>query len=279
MKLLRYGALGQEKTCILDGESNIRDLSQYIENLSGEAVSLENLNKIKSLDLEKLPICPSGDRIGSCLADAPNFFCIGLNYAKHAAETGSKLPDEPLVFNKATSAISGPYDSLKIPRGSIHTDWEVELGLVIGKPCYQVSENDALSYVSGYFTANDVSERTYQKHRSGQWIKGKSSPTFAPIGPYLVTADEVDNPQNLSLKTTINGKMMQNSNTDDMIFNLRKIISKLSEYMSLRTGDVIVTGTPEGVGAGIKPKPRFLRVGDIVEVEVEGLGAQKMQTI
>jgi len=160
MKLLRYGTLGQEKTCILDSEGNI-----------GEAVSLENLNKIKSLDLKKLPICPSGDRIGSCLADAPNFFCIGLNYAKHAAETGSKLPDEPLVFNKATSAISGPYDSLKIPRGSIHTDWEVELGLVIGKPCYQVSENDALSYVSGYFTANDVSERTYQKHRSGQWIK------------------------------------------------------------------------------------------------------------
>ena len=279
MKLLRYGALGQEKTCILDGESNIRDLSQYIENLSGEAVSLQNLNKIKSLDLEKLPICPTGDRIGSCLADAPNFFCIGLNYAKHAAETGSKLPDEPLVFNKATSAISGPYDNLKIPEGSIHTDWEVELGLVIGKPCYQVSENDALNYVSGYFTANDVSERTYQKHRSGQWVKGKSSPTFAPIGPYLVTADEVDNPQNLSLKTTINGKIMQNSNTDDMIFNLRKIISKLSEYMTLRTGDVIVTGTPEGVGAGIKPKPRFLREGDIVEVEVEGLGAQKMQAI
>ena len=279
MKLLRYGTLGKEKTCILDSEGNIRDLSEYIENLSGEAVSLENLNKIKSLDLEKLPICRSGDRIGSCLADAPNFFCIGLNYAKHAAETGSKLPSEPLVFNKATSAISGPYDNLKIPKGSIHTDWEVELGLVIGKPCYQVSENDALNYVSGYFTANDVSERTYQKHRSGQWVKGKSSPTFAPIGPYLVTADEVDNPQNLSLKTTINGKIMQNSNTDDMIFNLRKIISKLSEYMTLRTGDVIVTGTPEGVGAGIKPKPRFLREGDIVEVEVEGLGAQKMQAI
>ena len=279
MKLLRYGPLGQEKTCILDIEGKIRDLSAYIKDLSGDSVSLENLNKIKALNLEKLPICPDGDRIGSCLADAPNFFCIGLNYAKHAAETGSKLPDEPLVFNKATSAIIGPFDNLKIPKGSVHTDWEVELGLVIGKPCYQVSQDDALSYVSGYFTANDVSERTYQKHRSGQWVKGKSSPTFAPIGPYLVTADEVDDPQNLSLKTTINGKVMQSSNTDDMIFNLKKIISTLSEYMVLRTGDIIVTGTPEGVGAGIKPNPRFLRTGDTIEVEVESLGAQSMKAI
>ena len=279
MKLLRYGSIGKEKTCVLDLQGNIRDLSAHIKELSGDSISLQNLDKVKALDFEKLPICPEGDRIGSCLADAPNFFCIGLNYAKHAAETGSKLPEEPLVFNKSTSAINGPYDDIKIPKGSVHTDWEVELGLVIGKPCYQVSEDEALNYVSAYFTANDVSERTYQKHRSGQWVKGKSSPTFAPIGPYLVTADEVDDPQNLSLKTTINGKVMQSSNTDDMIFNLKKIISTLSEYMVLRTGDIIVTGTPEGVGAGIKPNPRFLRIGDTIEVEVESLGAQSMKAV
>ena len=279
MKLLRYGPKGQEIPCLLDDEGHIRDLSKHVMDFAGDAVSFEAIDTIRALDIKNLPQLPSGKRIGSCLADAPNFFCIGLNYAKHAAETGSILPEEPLVFNKATSAISGPFDIIKIPEGSVHTDWEVELGIVIGKPCYQVAESNALSYVSGYFTANDVSERTFQKHRSGQWVKGKSSPTFAPIGPYLVTHDEIKDPQNLEIKTTVNGKLMQSSNTNDMIFNLPKIISNLSKYMTLRTGDIIITGTPEGVGAGIKPKPQFLQSGDTIEVEVEGLGRQKMKVI
>lgn len=279
MKLLRYGPKGQEIPCLLDDAGHIRDLSAHVDDIGGETVSLETLDTIRALDVHQLPQLPRGARIGSCLSDAPNFYCIGLNYAKHAAETGSTLPEEPLVFNKATSAITGPFDVIKIPDGSTHTDWEVELGLVIGKPCYRVSEKDALDYVAGYFTTNDVSERTYQKHRSGQWVKGKSSPTFAPIGPYLVTADEIADPQNLDVKTIINDKVMQNSNTNDMIFGVRTIISKLSQYMELRVGDVIITGTPEGVGAGIKPKPRFLRAGDTVEIEVQGLGAQKMDVV
>jgi len=279
MKLLRYGPKGQEIPCLLDDAGHIRDLSAHIDDLSGDSVSLDSLDKIRALDVHQLPQLPHGARIGSCLADAPNFYCIGLNYAKHAAETGSTLPDEPLVFNKATSAITGPFDVIKIPQGSTHTDWEVELGLVIGKAAYEVSQADALDHVAGYFTANDVSERTFQKHRSGQWVKGKSAPTFAPIGPYLVTADEVADPQNLDVKTTVNGKVMQDSNTDDMIFDVRTIISKLSSYFELRVGDVIITGTPEGVGAGIKPKPVFLRSGDKVEIEIEGLGAQKMDVI
>lgn len=279
MKLLRYGPKGQEIPCLLDEEGHIRDLSKHVMDFAGDAVSFEAIEAIRALDIKNLPQLPSGGRIGSCLADAPNFFCIGLNYAKHAAETGSILPDEPLVFNKATSAISGPFDIIKIPEGSIHTDWEVELGIVIGKPCYQASESNALSFVAGYFTANDVSERTFQKHRSGQWVKGKSSPTFGPIGPYLVTHDEIKDPQNLEIKTTVNGKLMQSSNTNDMIFKLPKIISNLSKYMTLRTGDIIITGTPEGVGAGIKPTPQFLRSGDTIEVEVKGLGQQKMKVI
>ena len=279
MKLLRYGPAGQEIPCLLDDAGHIRDLSAHITDFAGDTVSLESLDRLRALDVHQLPQLPHGARIGACLADVPNFYCIGLNYAKHAAETGSKLPAEPLIFSKATSAITGPFDVIKIPQDSVHTDWEVELGLVIGKPCYQVSTDDALDYVSGYFTANDVSERTFQKHRSGQWIKGKSSPTFAPIGPYLVTADEITDPQNLAVKTTVNGAVMQDSNTDAMIFDVKTIISKMSEYMELRVGDVIITGTPEGVGAGIKPKPRFLRAGDNIEIEVEGLGKQKMDVV
>ena len=277
MKLLRYGPLGQEKTCILDIEGKIRDLSAYIKDLSGDSVSLENLNKIKALNLEKLPICPDGDRIGSCLADAPNFFCIGLNYAKHAAETGSKLPDEPLVFNKATSAIIGPFDNLKIPKGSVHTDWEVELGLVIGKPCYQVSQDDALSYVSGYFTANDVSERTYQKHRSGQWVKGKSFPTFNPIGPVAVTSDSF-NPHDVRLWCTIDGEKRQDSRTSDLVFGIDHIVWYLSQFMELKAGDIINSGTPEGVGMGFNP-PKYLKAGSVVETGIEGIGSITSKTV
>ncbi len=279
MKLLRYGPKGQEIPCLIDDAGHIRDLSAHVDDFAGDTVSLESLDKLRALDVHQLPQLPHGARIGACLADTPNFYCIGLNYARHAAETGNTPPPEPLVFNKATSAITGPYDVIKIPEGTRHTDWEVELGLVIGRPCYGVSPADALDYVSGYFTANDVSERTYQMHRAGQWVKGKSLPTFAPIGPYFVTADEIKDPQNLAVKTIVNDKVMQNSNTDDMIYDVRTIISNLSQYMELRVGDVIITGTPEGVGAGIKPKPQFLRAGDVIEVEVEGLGVQKMDVI
>ena len=279
MRFLRYGDKGNEKPAMLDKNGQIRDLTGHVGDFSGTTLSLEVIDILRELNPEELPLLEPGGRIGSCLADAPNFFCIGLNYSKHAAETGSTLPEEPLVFNKSTSALTGPYDEIRIPKGSTHTDWEVELGLVIGKPAYRVTERDALDHVAGYFTANDVSERTYQKHRSGQWVKGKSSPTFAPIGPYLVTCDEIPDPQALAVKTTVNGKTMQDSNTNDMIFPVAHIISKLSEYLELRVGDVIITGTPEGVGAGIKPKPQFLRAGDVVEVEVESLGGQKMNVV
>lgn len=279
MKLLRYGPKGREIPCLLDDDGHIRDLSAHISDIGGDTVSLETLEMIRALNTHHLPQLPHGARIGACLADAPNIYAIGLNYTKHAAETGNTPPTEPLVFNKATSAITGPFDVIQIAEGSRHTDWEVELGLVIGRPCYRVTEADALDYVSGYLTANDVSERTYQSHRAGQWVKGKSLPTFAPLGPYLVTADAVADPQNLALKTTVNGKIMQNSNTNDMIYGVRTIISNLSQYMELRVGDVILTGTPEGVGAGIKPKPQFLRAGDKIEIEVEGLGAQKMDVV
>ncbi len=279
MKLLRYGPIGQEIPCLLDDDGHIRDLSAHVTDFMGETVSLKSMDMIRALDVNQLPRLPMGARIGACLADVPNFYCIGLNYAKHAAETGSTLQAEPRVFNKATSALTGPFDVIKLPHGSKQTDWEVELGLVIGKPCYDVSQKDALDYVSAYFTCNDVSEREYQKSRSGQWVKGKSAPTFAPIGPYLVTPDEIADPQKLGLTTKVNGKTMQSSNTDDMIFNIRTIISKMSEYFELRTGDVIITGTPEGVGLGIKPTPIFLKPGDVVEVEVHGLGAQKMDVV
>lgn len=279
MKLLRYGPIGTEITCVLDERGHIRDISKYCPDLSGNAVSLVSLEVLRNIDPNSLPQLPDGARIGSCLRDAPNIFAIGLNYTKHAAEAGRDVPAEPVVFNKATSAISGPHDPIIIPTGARHVDWEVELGLAIGADCYQVSTADALSFVSGYFTANDVSERTHQLHRAGQWVKGKSAPSFAPIGPYFMTADEIDDPNNLSLKTIVNGKTMQSSNTSDMVFSIAEIIANLSQYCRLRTGDIILTGTPEGVGSGQKPKPRFLRAGDVIEVAIERLGVQKMDVI
>ncbi|MBR9653611.1 fumarylacetoacetate hydrolase family protein, partial [Thalassovita aquimarina] len=217
------------------------------------------------------------ERIGACLADVPNFYCIGLNYAKHAAEAGLALPSEPILFNKATSALSGPNDPVIIPRGSEKSDWEVELGVVIGKSALYVSEEDALDYVAGYCTINDMSERSFQMDRGGQWIKGKSAPTFGPTGPYLVTADEVPDPQALNLGLKLNGEVMQDSNTSDMVFTVRQIIANLTQFMELRPGDIIATGTPEGVGMGMKP-PRYLRPGDVMEVEIEGLGSQRQET-
>ncbi len=276
MKLLRFGTVGNEKPGCLDVDGNLRDLSQFTDDFSGHSVSLANFKKLKSIDTGTLPLVTGNPRIGCALADVPNFFCIGLNYAKHAAETGSTVPPEPLIFNKATSALSGPYDIVQIPRGSTHVDWEVELGVVIGKEASYVSEADALSYISAYCTINDVSEREFQKNRGGQWVKGKSAPTFGPVGPYLVTADQIADPQNLDLSCSVNDTVQQSSNTADMIFTVAQIISSLSQYFTLRVGDIIATGTPEGVGAGKKPEPQFLQDGDIVETEVQGLGKQRL---
>ncbi len=275
MKLLRYGPEEREKPGCLDADGNIRDLSAYTADFVGASVSLENIEKLKALDPTTLPLVEGDTRIARALSDVPNFFCIGLNYAKHAAETGSKLPPEPLIFNKATSALSDPYGTIQIPRDSKHVDWEVELGVVIGKEASYVSEADALDYVAAYCTINDVSERVFQKHRGGQWVKGKSAPTFGPVGPYLVTRDEIADPQNLKVNCSVNGEMQQDSNTSDMIFGVAQIISAMSQYFTLRVGDIIATGTPEGVGAGKKPQTQFMRDGDVIVTEVEGLGVQR----
>ncbi len=274
MKLLRYGPKGHEKPGCLDADGHVRDLSSHTDDFVGCSVSLENIAKLKTIDTTTLPLVDGDIRIARALADVPNFFCIGLNYAKHAAETGSELPPEPLIFNKATSALSDPFGTIQIPRDSKHVDWEAELGVVIGKEASYVSEADALDYVAAYCTVNDVSERVFQKHRGGQWVKGKSAPTFGPVGPYLVTADEIADPQNMNVNCSVNGEMQQNSNTSDMIFGVAQIISAMSQYFTLRVGDIIATGTPEGVGAGKKPKTQFMRDGDVIITEIEGLGAQ-----
>ena len=274
MKLLRYGPQGQEKPAILDAEGQVRDLSGHVADFAGAAVSLEALDAIRKIAISTLPVVANPGRIGACLASVPNFYCIGLNYAKHAAETGAEPPKEPIIFSKATSSLSGPFDPVVIPRNSVKADWEVELGVVIGREALYVSEADALSYVAGYCTINDVSEREFQIEKGGQWIKGKSAPTFGPTGPYLVTADEVGDPQKLGLTLSLNGEVVQDSNTDDMIFGVAKIISYMSQFMKLVPGDIIATGTPSGVGMGMKPQ-RFLKPGDVMEIEVKGLGAQK----
>ena len=274
MKLLRYGPQGQEKPAILDAEGEVRDLSSHVTDFAGKAVSFEALDAIRKIDISTLPVVVDPGRIGACLASVPNFYCIGLNYAKHAAETGAEPPKEPIIFSKATSSLSGPFDPVVIPRNSVKADWEVELGVVIGREALYVSEADALSYVAGYCTINDVSEREFQIEKGGQWIKGKSAPTFGPTGPYLVTADEVGDPQKLGLTLSLNGEVVQDSNTDDMIFGVAKIISYMSQFMKLVPGDIIATGTPSGVGMGMKPQ-RFLKPGDVMEIEVKGLGAQK----
>jgi 2,4-didehydro-3-deoxy-L-rhamnonate hydrolase len=274
MKLLRYGPAGQEKPAILDADGQVRDLSGHVADFAGAAVSLEALDAIRKIDISTLPVVANPGRIGACLASVPNFYCIGLNYAKHAAETGAEPPKEPIIFSKATSSLSGPFDPVVIPRNSVKADWEVELGVVIGREALYVSEADALSYVAGYCTINDVSEREFQIEKGGQWIKGKSAPTFGPTGPYLVTADEVGDPQKLGLTLSLNGEVVQDSNTDDMIFGVAKIISYVSQFMKLVPGDIIATGTPSGVGMGMKPQ-RFLKPGDVMEIEVKGLGAQK----
>ncbi|MCL7997071.1 fumarylacetoacetate hydrolase family protein [Brucella sp. 21LCYQ03] len=274
MKFLRYGETGQEKPGLLDADGNIRDLSAHVSDLSGAVLSPETLAKLGSLDVNALPKVDGNPRLGPCVAGTGKFICIGLNYADHAAESGMAVPPEPVIFMKATSAIVGPNDDLLIPRGSEKTDWEVELGIVIGKTAKYVSEDDALDYVAGYCTLHDVSERAFQIERAGQWTKGKSCDTFGPTGPWLVTKDEVADPQNLGMWLKVNGETMQDGSTKTMVYGVRHLVSYLSQFMSLQPGDIISTGTPPGVGMGMKP-PRYLKAGDVVELGIEGLGTQK----
>jgi 2-keto-4-pentenoate hydratase/2-oxohepta-3-ene-1,7-dioic acid hydratase in catechol pathway len=274
MKFLRYGETGQEKPGLLDADGNIRDLSAHVSDLSGAVLNPEALAKLGSLDVNALPKVEGNPRLGACVAGTGKFICIGLNYADHAAESGMAVPPEPVIFMKATSAIVGPNDDLLIPRGSEKTDWEVELGIVIGKTAKYVSEDDALDYVAGYCTLHDVSERAFQIERAGQWTKGKSCDTFGPTGPWLVTKDEVADPQDLKMWLTVNGETMQDGSTKTMVYGVRHLVSYLSQFMSLQPGDIISTGTPPGVGMGMKP-PRYLKAGDVVELGIEGLGSQK----
>ncbi|EEA92192.1 fumarylacetoacetate hydrolase family protein [Pseudovibrio sp. JE062] len=277
MKLLRFGEMNAEKPGVLDADGNIRDLSGVVGDIAGDTLSAEGLAKIAALDLNSLPVVDGNPRIGACVGHVGKFICIGLNYSDHAAEAGMQVPEEPVTFFKATSAICGPNDNIEIPRGSVKTDWEVELGVVIGKHTKYVSEEEALDHVAGYCVVNDLSERDFQLHRSGQWVKGKSADTFGPIGPWLVTRDEVEDPQNLSMYLEVNGNRYQDGSTKTMVFGVAQVISHLSQFMSLQPGDVISTGTPPGVGMGQKPET-YLKPGDKMELGIEGLGVQKQVT-
>ncbi|HDS1152096.1 TPA: fumarylacetoacetate hydrolase family protein [Pluralibacter gergoviae] len=279
MKLLRYGEPGRERPGLLDGEGRIRDLSAHITDVGGEALLPESLTRLRQLDINSLPVVDGRPRLGACVGGIGKFICIGLNYADHAAETGAAIPDEPVIFNKWTSAVVGPNDNVIIPRGSQKTDWEVELGVVIGKGGRYINEADAMQHVAGYCVINDVSEREYQIERGGTWDKGKGCDTFGPTGPWLVTADEIPDPNALSLWLEVDGKRYQDGNTRTMIFKVPYIISYLSRFMSLQPGDVISTGTPPGVGLGQKPQPVYLRAGQTMRLGIEGLGEQQQLTV
>ncbi|WP_213993011.1 fumarylacetoacetate hydrolase family protein [Sodalis sp. dw_96] len=279
MKLLRYGLPGEERPGILDNQGRIRSLDKVIPDVSCTALLPASLDMLRGLDIQQLPLVGGEPRLGPCIGDVGKFICIGLNYADHAAETGAAIPGEPIVFNKWTSAIIGPNDEVQIPRQSVKTDWEVELGVVIGQGGRYISERDALDHVAGYCVVNDISEREWQIERGGTWDKGKGCDTFGPIGPWLVTADEIPDPQALNLWLEVDGKRYQNGNTNTMIFGVRHIISYLSRFMSLQSGDIIATGTPPGVGMGQKPQAVFLRAGQTMRLGVEGLGEQFLKTI
>lgn len=274
MKFLRYGEAGRERPGVLDGDGNIRDLTGHVLDLAGSELDPDALAALGKLDLASLPLVTGNPRIGPCVAGTGKFICIGLNYSDHAAETGAKVPPEPIIFMKATSAIVGPNDDVLIPRGSEKTDWEVELGVVIGRKAKYVGEAEALDHVAGYCVINDVSERAFQAERQGQWTKGKSCDTFGPTGPWLVTRDEVPDPQNLPMWLTLNGETMQDGSTRTMVYGVAFLVSYLSQFMSLLPGDIISTGTPPGVGLGMKP-PRFLKPGEVVKLGIEGLGQQR----
>ncbi|XOV71442.1 MAG: fumarylacetoacetate hydrolase family protein [Verrucomicrobiota bacterium] len=277
MKLLRFGEAGNEKPGILDSEGNIRSLERVIYDLSGDALTSSSLEKLKTVDPSKLPLVEGEPRIGACVGNVGKFLCIGLNYSDHAEESGMEVPAEPVLFMKATSAVCGPFDDVLIPPGSEKTDWEVELGIIIGDRAKHVSEENALNHVAGYCVINDLSERAYQLERCGQWVKGKSYDTFAPMGPWLVTRDEVPDPGNLSLWLEVDGHRYQNGTTQKMVFGVAKLVSYLSAFMTLNPGDVISTGTPPGVGLGQKP-PTYLRPGQTMRLSVEGLGEQQQTT-
>ncbi len=264
---------------MLDNDGNIRDLSAHVDDINGEVLLAESIIKLQAIDPSTLPTVPSNVRLGACVGNIGKFLCIGLNYSDHAAETGLKVPKEPILFTKATSAVIGPNDNVVIPRGSSKTDWEVELGIVIGKPAKYVNEANAAVHIAGYCVVNDVSERDFQTKRSGQWTKGKSCDTFGPTGPWLVTADEIADPQNLDLWLEVDGKRMQTGNTRTMIFSCQFIVAYLSQFFTLHPGDIISTGTPPGVGMGIKPDPVYLKSGQIMHLGVEGLGSQTQQVI
>ena len=276
MKLLRYGPQGQEKPGLLADDGSIRDLSAHVADLSGAV--LTDLDRLKSIDPASLPKVDGTPRLGPCVAGTGKFICIGLNYADHAAESGLQVPPEPVIFMKATSAICGPNDPILIPRTSQKTDWEVELGVVIGKPGKYLTEAEALSHVAGYCVINDVSERAFQTERAGQWTKGKSCDNFGQTGPWLVTPDEVPDPQALSMWLKVNGQTMQNGSTRTMVYGVAHVVAYLSQFFTLHPGDIISTGTPPGVGMGMKPQ-RFLKPGDTVELGIEGLGSQKQTCV
>jgi 2-keto-4-pentenoate hydratase/2-oxohepta-3-ene-1,7-dioic acid hydratase in catechol pathway len=278
MKLLRFGAPGQEKPGLLDADGRVRDLSGVVADVAGETLLPASLASLRSLDVRQLPPVEGEPRLGPCVGRVGKFICIGLNYADHAAESGAAVPKEPVVFMKATSSIVGPNDDVWVPRGSEKTDWEVELGVVIGSPTKYVGEADALSHVAGYCVVNDLSERAFQLEGTGQWVKGKSADTFGPIGPWLVTADEVPDPQHLDMWLEVNGHRYQNGSTSTMVFGVAHLVSFLSRFMSLQPGDVITTGTPPGVGMGQKP-PRYLRAGDRMSLGIRGLGTQTQRVV
>lgn len=278
MKLLRHGPLGAEKPGLLHSDGTIRDLSGIVPDIGGAVICDAGLDAIRKVDASTLPVVDADTRLGACVAGTGKFICIGLNYADHAAESGMAVPPEPVIFMKATSAICGPNDPILIPRGSEKTDWEVELAVIIGTKAKYVSEADAMNYVAGYAVTNDVSERAFQTERAGQWTKGKSCDNFGQIGPWLVTRDEVADPQNLGMWLTVNGEKVQNGSTKTMVYGVAHVVSYLSQFMTLHPGDVISTGTPPGVGLGMKP-PRYLKAGDVVELGVEGLGQQRQDVV
>ncbi|MFV0294486.1 MAG: fumarylacetoacetate hydrolase family protein [Paracoccus sp. (in: a-proteobacteria)] len=278
MKLIRYGEINAEKPGLIDGDGNLRDLSEHVADIAGADINPARLAELGRIDPASLPLVPGSPRLGPCVGGTGKFICIGLNYSDHAAETGAEVPAEPIIFMKATSAICGPNDPIIIPRGSDKTDWEVELAVIIGKQAKYVTEAEAMDYVAGYAVTNDVSERAFQIEHSGQWTKGKSCDNFGQIGPWLVTKDEIADPQNLRMWLTVNGEKMQDGSSSTMVFGVAHLVSYLSQFMSLHPGDVISTGTPPGVGLGLKP-PRYLKAGDVVELEIEGLGNQRQDVV
>ncbi len=274
MKLVRFGQPGKEKPGLIDAQGKIRDLSEHVPDIAGAALSRKSIAKIAKLKADKLPLVRGRPRLGACVGNVGNFIAVGLNYADHAAETGAAIPVEPILFNKAPSCIVGPNDDVTIPRGSQKTDWEVELAIVIGERCSYVEQKDAMSVIAGFCVCNDVSERAYQTEGTGQWMKGKGCPTFGPLGPWLVTPDEIADVQKLGMWLDVNGKRMQNGSTATMIFGVTFLVSYISKFLMLEPGDVITTGTPPGVGMGMKP-PVYLKPGDIVRLGIDGLGEQK----